>query len=164
MLWFMHQSMFRTLKWAICMILTLSVLYAMPYVGFLYRVSRDIYYRDVIIDSAENNRGDIVTISTDFHGAPEHPWRTIIRLKRVDRWFSTTLMEARSYAARVNPKWRSNDTLNLQLDFGCGAHLTPGVEAVGPIHIRYHFADAQGVPKLGGGSSGRSNASGEPCR
>jgi hypothetical protein len=108
-----------------------------------------LYGRDLMDASAINGRGDVVTAQTDFFGAPEHRSTTVIRLKRAGHWFSTTLVESRSWEVLVGLKWRDDDTLDVQLDFGCDAQPSRPVSPVGPIHIAYHYGDPGDVPKVG---------------
>ncbi|MBV8736918.1 MAG: hypothetical protein JO007_06610 [Alphaproteobacteria bacterium] len=114
--------------------------------------------------SATNGRGDVASAETNFFGAPEHRSKTVISLKRAGHWFSTTLVETRSWGVLVGLKWRDDDTLDLQLDFGCRAQTSPQVTAVGPIHIVYHWGDPGHVPKVGHESFRRRDLPREPCR
>ncbi len=113
--------------------------------------------------SATNARGDIVTAETNFFGAPEHRVRTVIRLHRAGHWFSTTLVEARTWEVLVGLEWRDDDTLDLQLDFGCKPEMARPVTAVGPIHIVYHWGDPGHVPNGGYESFRRRDLPPEPC-
>jgi hypothetical protein len=119
--------------------------------------------RDLMGASAKNARGDVVSAETNFFGAPEHRSKTVIRLKRAGHWFSTTLVEARTWEVLVGLKWRNDDTLDLQLDFGCKPQIEHPATAVGPIHIVYHWGDPGHVPKGGYESFRRRDPPPEPC-
>jgi hypothetical protein len=106
---------------------------------------------DFIEDSAENSRGDKVYIGTDTAGGVQRPIRTVVRLRRVHAWFSTTLVAADSFGVQEHLEWRSNDRLEVTLGFGCLTHMTHPVDTVGSIQISYHFSDgdktlARGCP------------------
>ncbi len=114
--------------------------------------------------SAKNRRGDIVTAETDFFGTPEHRSKTVIRLKRAGHWFSTTLVELRSWEVLIGLKWRDDDNLELQLDFGCDAQTSRPVSTVGPIHIAYHYGDPGDVPRVGYETFRRRDLPPQPCQ
>ena len=59
------------------------------------------------------------------------------------------LVEARTWEVLVGVNWRNDDTLDLQLDFGCDPRMDRPVTAVGPIHIVYHWGNPGHVPKIG---------------
>ncbi len=113
--------------------------------------------------SAKNARGDVASAETDFFGAPEHRVKTVIRLKRAGHWFSTTLVEARSWDVLVGLNWRNNDTLDVQLDFGCEPQMERPADVVGPIHIVHHWGDPGHVPKIGYETFRRRDLPPEPC-
>ena len=119
--------------------------------------------RDLMDASAENGRGDVATAETNFFGAPEHRSRTVISLKRKGRWFSTNLVESRSWEVLVGLAWQDDDSLDLQLDFGCDARTSYPVATVGPIHIVYHYGDPGHVPKVGYETFRRRDLPAEPC-
>jgi hypothetical protein len=123
-----------------------------------------LYGRDLMGASAKSGRGDVVSAETDFFGAPEHRSKTVIRLKRTGHWFSTTLVESHSWEVLVGLHWRDDDTLDLQLDFGCGAQTSRPVTTVGPIHIVYHYGDPGHVPKIGYESFRRRDLPPEACQ
>jgi hypothetical protein len=114
--------------------------------------------------SAKNGRGDIATAETDFFGAPEHRSKTVVSLKRPGHWFSTTLVETRSWEVLVGLHWRNDDALDLQLDFGCHPQMTRPVERVGTIQIVYHWGDPGDTPKVGYESFRRRDLPPEPCK
>jgi hypothetical protein len=119
--------------------------------------------RDLMDASAKNARGDVASAETDFFGAPEHRSKTVIRLKRAGHWFSTTLVEARTWEVVVGLNWRDDDTLDLQLDFGCEPQTSKPVTAAGPIHIVYHWGDPGHVPRIGYETFRRRDLPPEPC-
>ena len=119
--------------------------------------------RDLMDASAKNGRGDVVSAETNFFGAPEHRSRTVIRLKGAGHWFSTTLVESRSWEVLVGLKWVDDNTLDLQLDLGCDPQMNKPVTAVGPIHIAYHWGDPGHVPKVGYETFRRRDLPPPPC-
>lgn len=119
--------------------------------------------RDLINASAKNTRGDVASAETDFAGADEHRVPTLIRLHRAGYWFSTTLVDARSFEFLVGLKWRDNDILDVQLDFGCEPQMDPPVTQVGPIRIVYHWGDPGHVPTGGYETFRRRDLPPEPC-
>jgi hypothetical protein len=123
-----------------------------------------LYDRDFMDASTKNGRGDIVSAETHFFGAPEHRVKTVISLKRADHWFSTTLVQSRSGEVLVGLKWRDDNRLDVQLDFGCYAHTSAPVTAVGPIHVAYHYGDPGHVPKIGYETFRRRDLPPEPCQ
>jgi hypothetical protein len=74
------------------------------------------------------------------------------------------LIQSHSWDVLVGLRWRDDDTLVLQLDFGCGAKTTPPVTQVGSIHILYRFGDPGHVPKTGYETFRRRNLPPAPCR
>ena len=108
-----------------------------------------LYGRDIMDTSTINSRGDKVTAETNFFGVPEHRSRTIVNLKRAGHWFSTTLIESRSWEVLVGLHWQDDDTLEVQLDFGCDAQHSRPVTSVGPIQVVYRFGDPGYAPKPG---------------
>jgi hypothetical protein len=130
---------------------------------FLFYVAYLLYARDFMDASATNARGDVASAETNFFGAPEQRPKTVIRLKRAGHWFSTTLVEARSWEVLVDLKWRDDDTLDLQLDCGCNPYMQHSVTGVGPIHIDYHWGDPGHVPKVGYETFRRRDLPPEPC-
>jgi hypothetical protein len=70
-------------------------------------------------------------------------------LKRAGHWFSTTLVESRSWEVLVGLNWQDDNTLDPWLDFGCEAEMSKPVTAVGPIRIVYYWGDPGHVPKVG---------------
>ena len=119
--------------------------------------------RDFMDASAKNGRSDLVTAETKFFGAPEHRSTSVIRLKRAGRWFSTTLIETYSWEVLIGLQWRGDDTLDLQLDFGCGAETSAPVAAVGPIRIVYRWGDPGDTPKIGYETFRRRDLPREKC-
>jgi hypothetical protein len=99
-----------------------------------------------------------------FSACPSTRVKTVIRLHRAGHWFSTTLVEARSWEVLVGLHWRNDDTLDVQLDFGCEPQIEHPADVVGPIHIVYHWGDPGHVPKIGYESSRRRDLPPEPCR
>lgn len=72
-------------------------------------------------------------------------------------------MKSRSWEVLVGLKWRDDNTLDLQLDFGCDAQTSAPVAAVGPIHIVYRCGDPGHVPKIGYETFRRRDLPPEPC-
>jgi len=107
-----------------------------------------LYGRDIMDTSTINSRGDKVAAETNFFGAPEHRSRTIVNLKRAGHWFSTTLIESRSWEVLVGLHWQDDDTLEVQLDC-CDAQHSRPVTSVGPIQVVYRFGDPGYAPKPG---------------
>lgn len=128
-----HKGVERFFKSAAFGGLTAASLYVLLNAALLIYLSRILYLRDVMGASAKNNRGDLVRAKTEFSGSESHPSKTMITLKRTYRLFSTTLMEAYSYDYLVGLNWQDDDTLVLQLDFGCDGHHSAGVQTVGPM-------------------------------
>ena len=92
-------------------------------------------------EAAENQRGDKVDVRTEFSGYRYDPDKTVVRLRRAHHWFWTTLVETDSFGVREHLQWKNDDTLEVTLGFGCLAHMTRPVQAVGSIHISYHFSN-----------------------
>ncbi|MBV8121430.1 MAG: hypothetical protein JO081_15995 [Alphaproteobacteria bacterium] len=159
-----RQHIRRAVKWGLLVALVLAALYILQRLAFLIYIAYLLYQRDFMDASAKNGRGDVVSAETDFFGAPEHRSKTVIRLKRAGYWFSTTLAETRSWEVLVGLNWRDDNTLDLQLEFGCGAQTAEPVTAVGPIHIVYHWGDPGQVPKIGYETFRRRDLPREPCR
>ncbi len=89
-------------------------------------------------DSAINRRGDKVLALTDA-AEPKDPDRTDIRIRPAHNWFWTPLLNSESYGVHVNLKWRNDDMLEVDLDFGCFVQMAHPLDRVGPIHVVYHF-------------------------
>ncbi len=153
----------RILKWLIFAALAALGFYAFRFALFIFIVSRMLYQRDLMDASANNARGDVASAETDFFGAPEHRATTLIRLHRADHWFSTTLVDTRSFDVLVGLKWRDINTLDLQLDFGCEPRMDPPVTQVGPIHIVYHWGDPGQLPNGGYETFRRRDLPPGPC-
>jgi len=130
---------------------------------FILSLAQMPYQRDLMDASVKNARGDVAGAETDVFGAPEHRMTTLIRLHRVGDWFSTTLVNARSFDFLVGLKWRNDDTLDLQLDFGCEPQMDPPITRVGPIHLVYHWGDPGYDPKIGYETYRRRDLPPEPC-
>lgn len=94
-----------------------------------------LHQRDLMDASAKNARGDVATAETDFSEDREHRVKTVIRLHRAGYWFSTTLVEARSREVLVGLKWRNEDTLDVQLDFGCKPQMELAVTVPDPDRL-----------------------------
>lgn len=154
----------RILKWLILALLAVTAFYVLRFVLFIFLMANLLHERDLMDASAKNARGDVASAETDFFGAPEHRVKTAINLKRADHWFSTTLVDVRSFDVLVGLKWRDNDTLDLQLDFGCKPQMAPPVTHVGPINIVYHWGDPGHLPKVGYETFRRRDLPPEPCR
>ncbi len=122
-----------------------------------------LYGRDFMDASAKNGRGDVVSAETNFFGMPEHRSKSVIWLKRAGHWFSTTLVETRSWEVLIGLQWRNDNELDLQLDFGCGTETSAPVAAVGPIRVVYHWSDPRDTPKIGYESFRRRDLPPEKC-
>src|SRR6516162_6950412 len=70
---------------------------------------------NVVEDSAKNGRGDEVTSTSEASGRSQDPDKTVVRLRRAHRWFSTTLVETDSFGVREHLNWRNDDTLDVTL-------------------------------------------------
>ena len=119
--------------------------------------------RDLMDASAKNARGDVPSAETNFSEDSAHRVTTVIRLHRAGHWLSTTLLEARSWEVVVGLDWRNDDTLDVQLDFGCEPKMEHPADVVGPIHIVYHWGDPSHVPRLGYETFRRRDLPPEPC-
>lgn len=135
-------------KWVAALIFLVAAVEASRYAALVWRISRDIYYQSIIINSHKNGRGDEVTDTTDYHGPWNQPPSTVIRFKGANDWFSTTLLETKGYGFRLKAKWPNDDILDLNIGFGCLDHATRPVIAVGRTRISYHFN--YGDPALNG--------------
>jgi hypothetical protein len=153
----------RAVRWAALALLAVAGFYALRFALFIVCIAYLLHTRDLMDASAKNGRGDVVEAETDFFDAPEHRSKTVISLKRAGHWFSTTLIETRSWEVLVGLNWRDDDTLDLQLEFGCDARTSPPVTAVGPIHILYHYGDPGYTPKEGYESFRRRDIPRDPC-
>ncbi|MGH7065736.1 MAG: hypothetical protein ACREET_16810 [Stellaceae bacterium] len=118
-----------------------------------------LYDRDFMDASVQSGRGDVVRAET----MPEHRSKSVIWLQRAGHWFSTTLIETRSWEVLIGLQWRNDDTLYLQLDFGCGAETSRPVTAVGPVRIVYRWGDPGGTPKVGYETFRRRDLAPEKC-
>jgi hypothetical protein len=150
----------RILRWVIFALLAVAGVYIARFALFIFLMANLLHERDLMDALAKNARSDVASAETNFLGAPEHRVKTVIRLHRAGHWFSTTLIEARSWEVLVGLHWRNDDTLDVQLDFGCDPRMDRPVTAVGPIHIVYHWGDPGHVPKTGY----ESDLSTETCR
>ena len=159
-----QQHIRRAVKWGLLVALVIAAVYFVQRLAFLLYIAYLLYQRDFMDAAAKNGRGDVVSAETDFFGAPEHRSKTVIRLKPKDHWFSTTLVETRSWEVLVGLNWVDDNTLDLQLDFGCGAQMSPPVTLVGPIRVVYHWGDPGQVPKVGYETFRRRDLPPEPCR
>ncbi|HEU0157008.1 MAG TPA: hypothetical protein VFQ82_13120 [Stellaceae bacterium] len=137
--------------------------YAIRFLIIAWMWSSILYGRDFMDASAKNGRGDLVTAETNFFGAPEHRSKSVIWLKRAGHWFSTTLIETRSWEVLIGLEWRGDDELDLRLDFGCGAETSRPVKAVGPVRIVYHWGDPGATPKIGYETFRRRDLPPETC-
>ena len=138
------------------------VFYALRFVLFILIVANMLHQRDLEDASAKNARGDVASAETNFSEDSEHRVKTVIRMHRAGHWFSTTLVEARSWEVLVGLDWRNDDTLDVQLDFGCEPQMEHPVGVDGPIHIVYHRGDPGHVPKIGYESFRRRDLPPEP--
>lgn len=152
----------RLLKWLAWVAFTLASAYVVVCAWLVYNLSYELYLRNVIDALATNGRGDQVVSITEMHG-PTHPDRTTITLKRAHRWFSTTLIEGESFEYLVDLKWKDDDTLVLQLDFGCNGFHTMPTDRVGPIRIIYRFGDPGAKPERGYETERRHDLLPQPC-
>jgi hypothetical protein len=157
------KSLRRVLLFGILIGLVVGTFYIVRFLVIAWMWASILYGRDFMDASAKNGRGDVATTETDFFGAPEHRSKTVISLRRPGHWFSTTLVESRSWEVLVGLKWRDDNTLDLQLDFGCDAQTSAPVAAVGPIHIVYRYGDPGHVPKIGYETFRRRDLPPEPC-
>lgn len=139
----------RAILWGVLVGLAIGAFYFIRFVAIAVMWASLLYGRDIMDASAINSRGDMATAETNFFGAPEHQSRTIINLKRAGHWFSTTLIESRSWEVLVGLHWKNDDTLELQIDFGCDAQTSRPVTKVGPIQVFYRFGDPGYTPKPG---------------
>jgi hypothetical protein len=149
----------KIFKWAAGIFLILVTVHFLEELIFILSLAQMLYQRGLMDASAKNARGDVASAETDVFGAPERLMTTLIRLHRAGDWFSTTLIDVRSFDFLVGLKWRNDDTLDLQLDFGCEPQMDPPITRVGPIHIVYHWGDPGYIPK--GGYAGDPPP--EPC-
>lgn len=164
MLGFSGKPIKRLLQGAALIALAIGAYYVLRFIVVAIMWANILYGRDLMDASAKNRRGDIVTAETDFFGTPEHRSKTVIRLKRAGHWFSTTLVELRSWEVLIGLKWRDDDNLELQLDFGCDAQTSRPVSTVGPIHIAYHYGDPGDVPRVGYETFRRRDLPPQPCQ
>jgi hypothetical protein len=139
----------RVLRWAAFLALAVAGFYALQFALFIVSMAHLLHTRDLMDASATNGRGDVVAAETDFFGAPEHRSKTVISLKRAGHWFSTTLLESRSWEVLVGLHWKDDNTLDLQLEFGYDTQTSGPVTKVGPINVLYHFGDPGHTPKPG---------------
>lgn len=137
--------------------------YIIRFVAIAVMWASILYGRDIMDASAINSRGDTVTAETNFFGSPEDRSRTVITLRRAGRWFSTTLIESRSWEVLVGLHWQDDYTLDLQLEFGCDAQTSRPITEVGPIHVIYRFGDPGHTPRLGYESFRRRDIPRQPC-
>jgi hypothetical protein len=150
-------------KWITFLSLVVVSFYTLRFALFILFMANLLHERDLMDASATNARGDIVTAETNFSGALDRRVKTVIRLHRAGHWFSTTLVEARTWEVLVGLEWRNDDTLDLRLDFGCKPEMAQPATAVGPIHIVYHWGDPGHVPNGGYESFRRRDLPPEPC-
>lgn len=113
------------------------------YVYGFYVLSKMFYERGLLTATTPNERGDEVRVVTDTVPVP---YDTTIALHRRGHWFSTTLLDGQSNDFSVGVKWRGNDTLEVQVDFGPNGKMGTPVRQIGPIHILYHFGGPDAVP------------------
>ena len=92
----------------------------------------------ILEKSAINRRGDTATALTDATESTG-PDKIDIRLRPVDDWLWTPLVNSESYGVHVNLKWRNDDMLEIDLAFGCFVQMTHLLHRIGPIHVTYHF-------------------------
>lgn len=119
--------------------LAIGAYQATPFVEMLVLFSSIVGSHNVVEDSIANQRGDKVKASTEASGNEQDPDRTVVWLWRAHHWFATTLLETESYGFSWDAKWRNDDTLDLNIGFGCVTHMTRPVGKVGSIRISYHF-------------------------
>ena len=131
--------------------------YIEPYAEMLVLLSSIVGSHDVVEDSVANERGDKVKTSTEASGGNQDPKRTVVRLSRAHHWFSTTLLEIEGYGFRWDAKWRNEDTLDLNIGFGCVERVSRPVTTVGDIRIFYNFAYNNKDLDLDLARSGRSD-------
>ena len=153
----------RVLRWAAFLILAIAGFYALRFTLFIVWMAYLLHTRDLMGTASTNGRGDVAAAETDFFGAPEHRAKTVISLKRAGHWFSTTLLESSSWEVLVGLHWKDDDTLDLQLEFGCDAQTSGPVTKVGPINILYHFGDPGYTPKPGYETFRRYDIPRRPC-
>lgn len=143
--------------------LLIGAYYVLRFVVFAIIWVNILRSRDFMDASATNTCGDVASAETNFFGAPEHRVKTVIRLHRAGHWFSTTLVDPRSWEVLVGLKWRDDDILDVRLDFGCKPQMEPPVTITGAIRIVYHWGDPGHVPKGGYESFRRRDLPPEPC-
>lgn len=153
----------RIILWGVLIGLTIGAFYLIRFITIAVMWASILYGRDIMDASIVNSQGDKVTAETNFFGAPEHRSRTIVNLKRASHWFSTTLIESQSWEVLVGLHWQGDDTLEVQLDFGCDAQTSRPVTRVGPIQVVYRFGDPGYAPKPGYESFRRRDIRREPC-
>lgn len=128
------------IKRAVLAAIAIGMVSAATY-GFLdlwvgYEIIAMFAHANSMYASAKNSRGDEVKAETN---TMVQPFYTVIKLSPKDAWYSTRLIEVWSNAFSVGMKWRGDDTLELQLDFGLDADMSAPVTHVGPIHIVYRL-------------------------
>jgi hypothetical protein len=153
----------RIQRWIIFVVSTVAGFYALRFALFIFLVAYMLYQRDFMDVSAKNGRGDVASAETDFYEVSDQRVKTVIRLHRAGHWFLTTLVEARSFEVLVGLHWRNDDTLDVQLDFGCEPQMEHPATAVGPILIVYHWGDPGHVPGIGYESFRRRDLPPKPC-
>jgi hypothetical protein len=70
------------------------------FASVMFEVLSDINWTE---DSVTNARGDKVDASTEASGRWQDPDKTVVRLRRGYHWFSTTLVEAKSFGGPRTP-------------------------------------------------------------
>lgn len=159
-----HRLAKRVILCGVLIAFGAGAFYIIRFLVVAWMWSSILYGRDLMDASATNARGDMATAETNFFGAPEHQSKTVVSLKRAGHWFSTTLIELRSWEVLAGLRWQDDDTLDLQLEFGCEAHTSRPVTAVGPINIVYHRGDRGHTPKVGYESFRRRDLPPGPCK
>lgn len=128
-----------------------AIFYAARFVEAVVLFSSIVGPNAISEDRARNDRGDEVMVSTEASGRWQDPDHTVVELRRAHHWFWTTLVEIKSFGIHENIEWRSDDALDLLLNFGCLVQMTHPLDRLGTIHIAYRLRDnertlAKGCP------------------
>ena len=130
--------------------------------GFMIDLETKLIGNRYIDDAASvNARGDKAMAETKKTKMYPPLTKTVLKLKRADDWFSTTLLEVRSEDYLVGLNWRGEDMLVLTLDFGCHAEMSKPVASIGAIRISYRFDRSVILPAHGYSSLPREPR--KPC-
>ena len=113
-----------------------SVLF-FPIAKGAYKLSKAMYELEVENYTTTNKRGDELSVTTDTHAGA--PYKTVVTLSRVHRWFSSALVTVTSTTLWVDLRWRDDDHAEISFSSDHNGKMEGAVGNIGAIQFKYSF-------------------------